>query len=78
MQHLAAPRPPHHRRRLDPVGLVVTVVALALVAGIAISVGTLIDRYVGWATVGIGVGVVSLAFLVCMLRLALTDRRESA
>jgi hypothetical protein len=74
VQHLVAPRPPHHRRRLDPVGLVVAVVALAVVVGVAISVGSLIDRYVGWATVGIAVGVVSLAFLVGMLRLALTDR----
>jgi predicted MFS family arabinose efflux permease len=77
VQHLAASRPPQRRLRRDPVGLVVLAVVLALVVGLLISVGTLIDRYVGWAPVGIAVGVISLAVLVGLLRLALTDRRAS-
>lgn len=77
VQHLAAPTPPQHRLRRDPIGLVVLAVVLALVVGLLISVGTLIDRYVGWAPVGIAVGVISLAVLFGLLRLALTDRRAS-
>ena len=77
VQHLAAPRPPNHRLRRDPVGIAIAAVVVALVVAVLISVGTLIDRYVGWATVGIAVGVVSLLFMVGLLRLALTDRRAA-
>jgi predicted MFS family arabinose efflux permease len=75
--HLAAPRSPHHRPRRDPIALAVAALAVALVLAFLVSVGSLIDRYVGWAAVGIGVGVISLAVLVGLLRLALTDRRAA-
>jgi predicted MFS family arabinose efflux permease len=77
VQHLAAPRPPDHRRRLDAVGLAVAAIVVAVVVALGVSVASLIDRYVGWATIGIAIGVVSLLFVVGLLRLALADRRES-
>jgi hypothetical protein len=68
-----SPRPP---RRLDVVAIAAGAVVIALAVALAVSVISLIDRYVGWAPVGIGVGALSLACVLGFVTLGLSDRRR--
>jgi hypothetical protein len=68
-----SPRPP---RRLDAVALVVGAGMVALALGVLISVVSIIDRYVGWAPIGIAVGAISLVCVVGFVGLGLADRRR--
>ena len=76
MRQLATPgrrRPP---RRLDPVSLAVAAGVIALAVALAVSVVSLIDRYVGWVPILIGVGAVSLVCVLAFVSVGLADRRE--
>jgi hypothetical protein len=76
MRQLATPghrRPP---RRLDPVSLAVATGVIALAVAVAVSVVSLIDRYVGWVPILIAVGAISLVCVLAFVSVGLADRRE--
>jgi hypothetical protein len=68
-----SPRPP---RRLDPVAVAVGAGLVALAVAVVVSVVSLINRYVGWAPIGIAVGAVTLACVIGCVTLGLSDRRR--
>ena len=75
MRQLATPshrRPP---RRLDPVSFAVAAGVIALAVAVAVSVGSLIDRYVGWLRILIAVGAISLVCVLAFVSVGLADRR---
>jgi hypothetical protein len=75
MRQLATPghrRPP---RRLDPVSLAVAAGVIALALAVAVSVVSLIDRYVGWVPILIAVGAISLVCVLAFVSVGLADRR---
>ena len=75
MRQLATPghrRPP---RRLDPVSLAVAAGVIALAVAVAVSVVSLIDRYLGWVPILIGVGAISLVCVLVFVSVGLADRR---
>ena len=76
MRQLATPGSPRPPRRLDVLAVVVGAGLIALALAVLISVISLIDRYVGWAPVGIAVGAISLVCVVGFVTLGLTDRRR--
>jgi hypothetical protein len=76
MRQLATPghrRPP---RRLDPVSLAVATAVVALTVAVAVSVISLIDRYVGWVPILIAVGAISLVCVLAFVSVGLADRRQ--
>jgi len=75
MRQLATPghrRPP---RRLDPVSLAVAAGVIALAVALAVSVISLIDRYVGWVPILVAVGAISLGCVLTFVSVGLADRR---
>jgi hypothetical protein len=75
MRQLATPghrRPP---RRLDPVSLAVAAGVIALGVAVAVSIASLIDRYVGWVPILIAVGAISLVCVLAFVSVGLADRR---
>ena len=75
MRQLATPghrRPP---RRLDAVSLAVAAGAIALAGAVAVSVVSLIDRYLGWVPILIAVGAISLVCVLAFVSVGLADRR---
>jgi hypothetical protein len=68
-----SPRPP---RRVDLVAVAAGAGLVALTVAVAVSVVSLIDRYVGWAPIGIAVGTISLVCLAGFVALGLSDRRR--
>ena len=76
MRQLATPghrRPP---RRLDPVSFAVATGVIVLAVAVAVSVVSLIDRYVGWVPILIAVGAISLVCVLAFVSVGLADRRE--
>ena len=76
MRQLATPGSPRPPRRLDLVAVAVGAGVLALAVAVVISIVSLIDRYVGWAPVGIAVGAISLLCVAGFVTLGLADRRR--
>jgi hypothetical protein len=77
MRQLATPGSPRPPRRLDVVAVVAAAGMIALAVALAVSVVSLISRYVGWAPIGIAVGAISLVCLLGSVALGLSDRRAS-
>jgi predicted MFS family arabinose efflux permease len=77
MRQLATPGSPRPPRRLDVVAVAVAAGMIALAVALAVSVVSLITRYVGWAPVGIAVGAISLVCVLGFVALGLSDRRAS-
>jgi predicted MFS family arabinose efflux permease len=77
MRQLATPGSPRPPRRLDVVALAAAAGMIALAVAVAVSIVSLIDRYVGWAPIGIAVGAISLLCLLGFVAFGLSDRRAS-
>ena len=76
MHQLATPGSPRPPRRLDLAAVAVGAALVALAVAVVVSVVSLINRYVGWAPIGIAVGAVTLACVIGFVTLGLSDRRR--
>jgi hypothetical protein len=76
MRQLATPGSPRPPRRLNLAAVAVGAGLVALAVAVVVSVVSLINRYVGWAPIGIAVGAVTVACVVGFVTLGLSDRRR--
>jgi hypothetical protein len=74
MRLIATPGSPRPPRRLDVVAMAAAAGMIGLAVALAVSVVSLITRYVGWAPIGIAVGAISLVCVLGFVAVGLSDR----